>query len=197
MWTLGAKRQPSTTEPLRLTEMHMVVVCTWKETTTTEALSSVHGVFLMSPRRNNSVFESLFLSHTHAHVQTRAHTCTRIHIHMTNRGLPSFRTESNISMEQWCVWVPQRTPHYYLTIIYTCPAPSKYPVIMAGRRCWNLLLLKQLIHTHVISTLNASVSFSKPWSRQSDFSRRKVGSAACSCLFISISRKQLGNATQR
>ena len=28
MWTLGAKRQPSTTEPLRLTEMHMVVVWT-------------------------------------------------------------------------------------------------------------------------------------------------------------------------
>lgn len=28
MWTLGAKRQPSTTEPLRLTEIHMVVVCT-------------------------------------------------------------------------------------------------------------------------------------------------------------------------
>lgn len=28
MWILGAKRQPSTTEPLRLTEMHMVVVCT-------------------------------------------------------------------------------------------------------------------------------------------------------------------------
>lgn len=28
MWTLGAKRQPSTTDPLRLTEIHMVVVCT-------------------------------------------------------------------------------------------------------------------------------------------------------------------------
>jgi hypothetical protein len=27
-WVLGAKRQPSTTEPLRLTEIHMVVVCT-------------------------------------------------------------------------------------------------------------------------------------------------------------------------
>ena len=26
MWTFGANRQPSTTEPLRLTEMHMVVV---------------------------------------------------------------------------------------------------------------------------------------------------------------------------
>lgn len=30
MCTLGAKRQPSTTKPLRLTEMHIVVVCTWK-----------------------------------------------------------------------------------------------------------------------------------------------------------------------
>lgn len=29
MWILGAKRQPRTTEPLRLTEIHMVVVCTW------------------------------------------------------------------------------------------------------------------------------------------------------------------------
>lgn len=28
MCTLGAKRQPKTTEPLRLTEMHMVVVWT-------------------------------------------------------------------------------------------------------------------------------------------------------------------------
>jgi len=28
MWILGANRHPSTTEPLRLTEMHMVVVCT-------------------------------------------------------------------------------------------------------------------------------------------------------------------------
>lgn len=32
MWTLGAKRQPSTTDPLRLTEMHIVVVCTWRRT---------------------------------------------------------------------------------------------------------------------------------------------------------------------
>lgn len=32
MWIFGAKRQPSTTEPLRLTEMHMVVVCTWEST---------------------------------------------------------------------------------------------------------------------------------------------------------------------
>lgn len=31
MWTFGAKRHPRTTEPLRLTEMHMVVVCTWDE----------------------------------------------------------------------------------------------------------------------------------------------------------------------
>lgn len=31
MWILGAKRQPRTTEPLRLTEMHMVVVCTCEE----------------------------------------------------------------------------------------------------------------------------------------------------------------------
>lgn len=30
MCTLGANRQPSTTKPLRLTEMHMVVVCTWE-----------------------------------------------------------------------------------------------------------------------------------------------------------------------
>lgn len=30
MWIFGAKRQPSTTDPLRLTEMHMVVVCTCK-----------------------------------------------------------------------------------------------------------------------------------------------------------------------
>lgn len=30
MWILGAKRQPSTTEPLRLTEMHIVVVWTWR-----------------------------------------------------------------------------------------------------------------------------------------------------------------------
>lgn len=28
MCSLGAKRQPSTTEPLRLTDTHMVVVCT-------------------------------------------------------------------------------------------------------------------------------------------------------------------------
>jgi len=28
MWILGAKRQPRTTDPLRLTEIHMVVVCT-------------------------------------------------------------------------------------------------------------------------------------------------------------------------
>lgn len=28
MWTLGANMQPSTTKPLRLTEMHMVVVWT-------------------------------------------------------------------------------------------------------------------------------------------------------------------------
>lgn len=32
IWTFGAKRQPSTTDPLRLTEMHMVVVCTWSGT---------------------------------------------------------------------------------------------------------------------------------------------------------------------
>lgn len=30
MWSLGVKRQPRTTVPLRLTEMHMVVVCTWR-----------------------------------------------------------------------------------------------------------------------------------------------------------------------
>lgn len=31
MWSLGANRQPRTTVPLRLTEMHMVVVCTCGE----------------------------------------------------------------------------------------------------------------------------------------------------------------------
>lgn len=30
MWTFGAKRHPNTTDPLRLTEMHMVVVCTYR-----------------------------------------------------------------------------------------------------------------------------------------------------------------------
>lgn len=30
MWSLGVKRQPRTTVPLRLTETHMVVVCTWR-----------------------------------------------------------------------------------------------------------------------------------------------------------------------
>lgn len=31
MWSLGVKRQPRTTVPLRLTEMHMVVVWTWRQ----------------------------------------------------------------------------------------------------------------------------------------------------------------------
>lgn len=31
MCSLGAKRQPSTTEPLRLTDTHIVVVCTWRD----------------------------------------------------------------------------------------------------------------------------------------------------------------------
>lgn len=43
MWSLGVKRQPRTTVPLRLTEMHMVVVCTWRQRGERHGCGSTRG----------------------------------------------------------------------------------------------------------------------------------------------------------
>lgn len=64
MCTLGANKQPRTTKPLRLTEMHMVVVCTYKERLYSsvlecKALSHISSVYIRDTFPESSEFRML------------------------------------------------------------------------------------------------------------------------------------------
>lgn len=76
MWTLGAKRQPNTTDPLRLTEMHMVVVCTWRRKERWEIQNTNHSLASGSYSFSFSSYSIYCVFHRFYITEKQTDTCT-------------------------------------------------------------------------------------------------------------------------